>query len=97
MSRTALAALRAGRDDRVNRLRLPLPSVFADPHRDRLRSRSDKPHPKAPRETAKDNDANPMRPTGRATLGLLEAANALSAAPADATRSGSHTGRSTSR
>jgi cell division protein FtsW len=60
----AVAALRAGRDDTVNRLlRLPLPESYSPSRtealRDRLRSRSDKPAAKAPRKPAKDNRRKP--------------------------------------
>jgi cell division protein FtsW len=61
----AVAALRAGRDDRMNRLlRLPLPEPYAPTRvealRDRLRSRSQpaKPERKAPAAHAK----RPARP-----------------------------------
>ena len=60
----AVAALRAGRDDRVNRLlRLPLPETYSPTRtealRDRLRTRPNKPAPKAPRKPAKDNKRKP--------------------------------------
>jgi cell division protein FtsW len=70
----AVAALRAGRDDRVNRLlRLPLPSPYVPSRtealRDRLRTRPDKPPAKAARKPAKDNRRKPHpadRPVRRA-------------------------------
>ena len=54
----AVAALRAGRDDRVNRLlRLPLPEPYVPSRtealRDRLRTRSDKPTPAKPRRPSR--------------------------------------------
>ena len=60
----AVAALRAGREDRVNTLlRLPLPESYAPTRtealRDRLRSRAEKPAAKAPRKPAKDNRRKP--------------------------------------
>ncbi len=64
----AVAALRAGRDDRVNRLlRLPLPAPYVPSRtealRDRLRTRPDKPPAKAARKPdrkpAKDNRRKP--------------------------------------
>ena len=74
----AVAALRAGRDDRVNRLlRLPLPAPYVPSRtealRDRLRTRPDKPPAKAAhkpdRKPAKDNRRKPHpaeRPVRRA-------------------------------
>ena len=74
----AVAALRAGRDDRVNRLlRLPLPAPYVPTRtealRDRLRTRPDKPPAKAAnkpdRKPAKDNRRKPHpadRPVRRA-------------------------------
>ncbi len=62
----AVAALRAGRDDRMNRiLRLPLPVPYSptdpDSARDRVRGRADKPVRKpAARQT---NPAKPAKPT----------------------------------
>jgi cell division protein FtsW len=70
----AVAALRAGRDDRVNRLlRLPLPEPYVPTRtealRDRLRSRPDKPPAKPAhkpdRRPAKDNRRKP-HPADRA-------------------------------
>jgi cell division protein FtsW len=60
----AVAALRAGRDDAVNRLlRLPLPEPYSPSRtealRDRLRSRPGKQAAKAPRKPAKDNRRKP--------------------------------------
>jgi cell division protein FtsW len=60
----AVAALRAGRDDRVNRLlRLPLPEPYVPTRtealRDRLRSRRGKPPAKPARKPAKDNRRKP--------------------------------------
>jgi cell division protein FtsW len=54
----AVAALRAGRDDRMNRLlRLPLPEPYVptrlEAARDRLRTRSDKPAPDKPKPKSK--------------------------------------------
>jgi cell division protein FtsW len=62
----ALAALRAGRDDRVNRLlRLPLPEPYAPSRtealRDRLRSRPDKTSAKARRPSRQDQPRRPSR------------------------------------
>lgn len=74
----AVAALRAGRDDRVNRLlRLPLPAPYVPSRtealRDRLRTRTGKPPAKAARKPdrkpAKDNRRKPHpvdRPVRRA-------------------------------
>ncbi|MDT5101592.1 MAG: cell division protein FtsW [Mycobacterium sp.] len=60
----AVAALRAGRDDTVNRLlRLPLPQPYrptrTEALRDRLRSRKPKAAAKAARKPAKDNRRKP--------------------------------------
>ncbi len=60
----AVAALRAGRDDRVNRLlRLPLPEPYSPTRvealRDRLRSRPQAQAPKVPRKPTKDNRRKP--------------------------------------
>jgi cell division protein FtsW len=60
----AVAALRAGRDDRVNRmLRLPLPESYSPTRtealRDRLRSRDKKAAAKRQRKPAKDNRRKP--------------------------------------
>src|SRR5690242_2827332 len=60
----AVAALRAGREDRVNRLlRLPLPLPYSpsktEALRDRLRSRDDKPGAKPKRKPAPDNRRKP--------------------------------------
>ena len=62
----AVAALRAGRDDRMNRLlRLPLPAPYVPTRtealRDRLRSRPDKP----PAKAARKPDRKPAKPTKR--------------------------------
>ena len=60
----AVAALRAGREDRVNRmLRLPLPQPYSPTRtealRDRMRSRGDKSAAKPKRKPAKDNRRKP--------------------------------------
>lgn len=60
----AVAALRAGRDDRVNRLlRLPLPQPYVPTRtealRDRLRTRPDKPKAQPARKPAKDPRRKP--------------------------------------
>jgi cell division protein FtsW len=60
----AVAALRAGREDRVNRLlRLPLPEPYSptavEALRDRLRSRPAKPPAQPKRKQAKDNRRKP--------------------------------------
>lgn len=70
----AVAALRAGRDDRVNRLlRLPLPEPYAptrlEAARDRLRSRPAKPAGEPPRKPGRGNRRKPHpaeRPVRRA-------------------------------
>jgi cell division protein FtsW len=59
-----VAALRAGRDDRVNRmLRLPLPESYSPTRtealRDRLRSRGSKAAAKPQRKPAKDKKRKP--------------------------------------
>jgi cell division protein FtsW len=66
----AVAALRAGRDDRMNRLlRLPLPEPYVPSRtealRDRLRRRPDKSAPKNTRKPAADNRRKP-HPADRA-------------------------------
>jgi cell division protein FtsW len=69
----AVAALRAGRDDRVNRLlRLPLPEPYVPTRtealRDRLRSRPDAQPAKPARKPAKDQRRKPQpaeRPSRR--------------------------------
>ena len=60
----AVATLRAGRDDKVNRLlRLPPPEPYSPTRtealRDRMRSRRDKPAAKPQRKPAKDNRRKP--------------------------------------
>ncbi|OBA85229.1 cell division protein FtsW [Mycobacteriaceae bacterium 1482268.1] len=62
----AVAALRAGRDDRVNRLlRLPLPAPYTpsktEALRDRMRTREDKQPAKPQRKPAKENRRKPHR------------------------------------
>ena len=85
----AVAALRAGREDRVNRLlRLPLPEPYVPTRtealRDRLRSR--RPAAAEPRARPRtqagpqgrhgQRSANPIRPTGRCgAQGIMEAAS----------------------
>ena len=102
----AVAALRAGRDDRVNRLlRLPLPEPYSPTRtealRDRLRSRSDKPAAKAPRKPAKDNRRKPhaadrpgatLRASWRRPTRVSARTGTTPPGP-----TGSHTGRSTLR
>jgi len=61
----ALAALRAGREDRVNRLlRLPLPEPYVPPRtevlRDRLRSKPAAPPAKPDRKTTADTKRKPQ-------------------------------------
>ena len=81
----AVAALRAGRDDRVNRLlRLPPPAPYVPSRtealRDRLRTRPDKPPAKAarkpdPEARQRQPGANPIRSIGRCDAqGIMEAA-----------------------
>ncbi|WP_372503723.1 putative lipid II flippase FtsW [[Mycobacterium] manitobense] len=67
----AVAALRAGRDDRVNRLlRLPLPEPYVPTRleavRDRLRTRPGRPAKPAPRAPARDRRRKPPADDGRA-------------------------------
>ena len=79
----AVAALRAGREDRMNRLlRLPLPEPYVPTRtealRDRLRTRPAAPPAKAARKPDRKADrprsANPIRPTGRCgAQGIMEA------------------------
>ena len=80
----AVAALRAGREDRVNRLlRLPLPEPYVPTRtealRDRLRSRPAAKPAKAgaqarPQARHRPRGANPIRPTGRCgAQGIMEA------------------------
>ena len=81
----AVAALRAGREDRVNRLlRLPLPEPYVPTRtealRDRLRSKPAAPPAKPDASpTARPpptRSANPIRPTGRCgAQGIMEAAS----------------------
>ena len=81
----AVAALRAGREDRVNRLlRLPLPEPYSPTRtealRDRLRTRRAHSKPAQGRSASpsRTTGANPMRPTGRCDAqGIMEAASAL--------------------
>ena len=82
----AVAALRAGRDDRVNRLlRLPLPEPYSPTRtealRDRLRSRGNKAAAKPQAQAGQGQPgANPIRPTGRCDAqGIMEAASARTA------------------
>ena len=89
----AVAALRAGREDRVNRLlRLPLPQPYSPTRtealRDRLRSRAEQAaRPRRRANPRRTTDANPMRPTGRCDAqGIMEAASALIARLDSATR-----------
>ena len=106
----AVAALRAGRDDRVNRLlRLPLPEPYVPTRtealRDRLRyARTDKPpQPEAEAAQAATKQARP-RNTGRRAgirptrpVRPRRASMARSRRPAKAGPTGSHTGRSALR
>jgi cell division protein FtsW len=67
----AVAALRAGRDDRVNRLlRLPLPEPYVPSRtealRDRLRSRPAKPAPKPARKLTRKSSTDNRRKRHRA-------------------------------
>ncbi len=66
----AVAALRAGRDDRVNRLlRLPLPAPYVPSRtealRDRLRTRPDKPPAKPARKPDRKPDRKPAKDNRR--------------------------------
>ncbi len=79
----AVAALRAGREDRMNRLlRLPLPEPYVPTRtealRDRLRTRPAAKPAKAVRKPdarpPRPRSANPIRPTGRSRAqGIMEA------------------------
>jgi cell division protein FtsW len=68
----AVAALRAGRDDRMNRLlRLPLPEAYlpsrVETLRDRLRTRPDTPKPARPAARAATNAKKTAKPRARST------------------------------
>ena len=95
----AVAALRAGRDDRVNRLlRLPLPEPYSPtPHRGAARpvavTLGRKPAAKAAAQTRQGQPAQTPcgRPVRCDAQGIMEAVSAL---PVSAGRTSSHTGRS---
>ena len=101
----AVAALRAGREDRVNRLlRLPLPQPYSPTRtealRDRMRSRGDKaaakPKRKPPRKRRKPHTADrPVRSSVHHGGGQRKRLQRGWPAPPGPT--GSHIGRSTSR
>ncbi len=102
----AVAALRAGRDDRMNRLlRLPLPEPYAPTRtealRDRLRSRPTAGQGRARRPRREKKASRARRPQAQSNSGRSDARaqheHPSASLPAQSGPAGSHTGRSASR